>query len=513
MCSEPPRHRPAVLYFTVSITGMAVMVIELLGTRVIAPFYGASLYVWTSLISVTLVALAAGYYLGGRWSDRSAGRGLAFIIALAGVATLLIPGFSRPVLLASNPLGLRAGALVSALVLFFPSLALLGMVGPFAIKLATERLAGVGTAAGNIYAVSTFGSVVGTLALGFFLFPLLGSREILVITGLILLGLALGLAFWERQWGGRSVKAVAALCGLGVLPILLFGRSAGTESLGNTRWVFEQESLYGWVRVLDQPERDVRLLASDASVIGASSLKTGETLLQYQQVVGRLPTVWPSIHRALLIGQGAGHLAMAMQRSSGVVTETIEIDPAVALAAEQFFDFKPSGRHLVGDARRELLNLKEPYDLIIHDCFTGGTEPVHLLTEETFQNLRALLKPGGVLALNTVAFYEGGHNPALSSIVRTVAAVFPQVRVFKATAEEDFNDFIVLASDRPIDFPVSGAGEELAAWFREREARVETSGGVLLTDNFNPLEKLQLPKAEKYRAMVAEGLGPDLMLR
>ena len=154
------------------------MVIELLGTRLIAPFYGASLYVWSSLISVTMIALAIGYFIGGHWADRAQRTGLSLIIALAALFTLLIPWATRPVLLMTDPLGLRGGAFTSALLLFFPSLTLLGMVGPFAIKLATSQLDGVGSSSGTIYAVSTLGSVIGTLLLGFFLFPWVGSRQI-----------------------------------------------------------------------------------------------------------------------------------------------------------------------------------------------------------------------------------------------------------------------------------------------------------------------------------------------
>ena len=128
------------LYLIVFLTGASVMVIELLGTRLIAPFYGASLYVWSSLISVTMIALAIGYFVGGRWADRAKRTGLSLIIALAALFTLLIPLATRSVLLATDPLGLRGGAFVSSLILFFPSLTMLGMVSPLAIKLATARL-------------------------------------------------------------------------------------------------------------------------------------------------------------------------------------------------------------------------------------------------------------------------------------------------------------------------------------------------------------------------------------
>ena len=187
------------LYCTVFLTGAAVMVIELLGTRLIAPFYGASLYVWTSLISVTLIALALGYYLGGIWADR-ARSGLSFIIAAAGLLTLIIPWLTGPVLLATDPLGLRLGSFVSTLILFSPSLVMLGMIGPFAVKLSTSALTNVGASTGSIYAVSTVGSVIGTLFLGFYLFPLIGSREIFIGLGIALLLLAMIVAVIERKY-------------------------------------------------------------------------------------------------------------------------------------------------------------------------------------------------------------------------------------------------------------------------------------------------------------------------
>lgn len=195
------------LLITVMISGASVMVIELLGTRLIAPFYGTSLYVWSSLISVTMVALTLGYFIGGRWSDSAKRTGLSLIIALAAFLTLMIPWLTRPVLLATDSLGLRGGAFVSALILFLPSLMMLGMVSPFAIKLSTSQLDSVGNSSGTIYAVSTLGSVFGTLILGLFLFPLFGSREILITTSLILFVLAIAIGLIER----RQLHSVASL--------------------------------------------------------------------------------------------------------------------------------------------------------------------------------------------------------------------------------------------------------------------------------------------------------------
>ena len=270
------------LYCTVFLTGAAVMVIELLGTRLIAPFYGASLYVWTSVISVTLIALALGYFIGGRWADRAKNTGLALIIALSGLLTLVIPWLTGPILLATDSLGLRMGVFVSTLVLFSPSLIMLGMIGPFAVKLATSSLEGVGASAGSIYAVSTIGSVIGTLFLGFYLFPQVGTREIFLGLGIALFLLALGVAYFERKHLSLiiTLPPVAVLTAIGIILLPRIADSANTpQKADNHKVQFERESLYGWVRVIDKPAENFRLLTVDASTIGAASISHGENVL------------------------------------------------------------------------------------------------------------------------------------------------------------------------------------------------------------------------------------------
>lgn len=503
------------LYLIVFVTGASVMVVELLGTRLIAPFYGTSLYVWSSLISVTMIALAVGYFVGGRWADHARRSGLSLIIALAAVFTLLIPWVTRPVLLISDPLGLRAGAFVSSLVLFFPCLALLGMVGPFAIKLATSELDGVGASSGSIYAVSTLGSVVGTLALGFFLFPWLGSRQILIGLGLMLVVLAMAVAIYEQKQFGKTVAvlpcAILAIVSLCLLPKIVGAGYAGFNRQFNL--LYERESLYGYVRVIDETSRDLRFLTADASVIGAANISDSANRLAYQQIVALIPALEPSIKKVLLIGQGAGHMAMMLRDRYGIVTDTLEIDPAVAYAASHFFGFQPSGKLIIGDARYEIRHLNGPYDLIIHDCFTGGSEPAHLLTVETLQQLRELLTPQGILSLNFVAFGEGEGKQALASVSKTLAQVFPQQSLFISEPGKDFNDFIFLASNHVIDAGARTLSAERSGWLNERKFAIDTTDGIVLTDNFNPLEHLQARKSEHYRHVLVGWFGNELLIR
>jgi spermidine synthase len=505
----------AYYYGIVFLAGSAIMLIELLGTRLVAPFYGSSLYVWTSLIAVTMLALAVGYFLGGRLADRATLREIPLLLFLSGVLTAWLPHQTPWVLEATNGLGIRYGALVSAVALFLPVLTVLGMVGPLVIRHATEKLAQVGTRAGTLYAVSTLGGVASTLFLCFFLFPQISSVQILNGLGvtLILFGLiSVSPHFWRKRERDLAWRVMTSLVAMGMVMIAILLPEPKYEH-PDIRVVSARESLYGWVRVLDFPEKDIRILTTDASVIGAETHSSGETRLTYQLIADVMPSLRPGTNRALLIGQGAGHIAMALERLYGIQTDTIEIDPAVADAAKTYFGFKPNGVSRVGDARYEVSKMTGPYDLIIHDCFTGGSDPTHLLTVEFFQRLKKILRPGGILAINTVGFYEDGGNPAIASVGKTLEAVFSHRRSFIAMPGEDFNDFVMVGSDEPITLDIPGVPQGVRGFLEQRVVEVDTSRGVLLTDDFNPYEHLQLRKSEKYRQLVTEWIGLKLMLR
>ena len=496
------------LYLTVTMTGAAVMILELLGTRIIGPFYGVSLYVWASLIAVTLIALALGYFLGGYLADRFPAVRLSHVILAAALGTAVIPFLTSPILRLTDSLGLRGGAFTSALVLFTFPLTALAMVGPYVIKRATRDLSGVGTVAGSVYAVSTVGSVAGTLLLGFYLLPIFGTKTILIALSLLLATLAALVVWHERSGSMRARPVMAAAVALGMLTTS--GLAASPKQVEGFTVRSEAESLYGWVRVVDDERRGLRLMLSDASVISAVDVKLDRSVLGYQQVLGLLPMFRPEAKQALLIGLGGGHVARDL-KSQGIATDTIEIDPAVADAAQKFFHFEPTGRFLVGDARYEIRQLDRRYDLIIHDCFTGGTEPTHLLAREMLSELRSLLNEGGLLALNYVGFKTGEGSDAVAAVHRTLKGLFPHLRTF-TTEKTEFTDFVFLASENPILLDASSSDRRVQ-WLIEHEHTVPDADGFTITDDYNPMESRQVRKSEAYRKLFLERIAFELLLR
>ncbi len=503
-----------VLYLTVSMTGAAVMMIELLGTRIIGPFYGVSLIVWSSLISVTLMALAIGYFIGGRLADRAGPIRLSHIIFLAAVYTGMIPLISGPIQLATDSLGLRTGAFTSALTLFSVPLALLGMVGPYVIKMAALRLDGVGSTAGNVYAISTLGSVIGTLFLGFYLLPLAGTRAIVMGVSLVLLILSVSVGIYEYKRLRRSRVPTTLVVSSLIAAIAVCVASYATATKKHQRFkiAYEAESYYGWVRVVDEPLECIRWLMSDSSTIGAEDLNNGEGMLGYQQVVEKVVNFNTQPKNALLVGLGSGHIVNLFDRY-GISTDSIEIDPQVALAANNYFSYQSTGQSLVGDARYQVKQLEKVYDIIVHDCFTGGAEPIHLLSVEMISILKSRLKPGGILVLNFVGFLHGDNSLAVASIAKTLDTLFAHKRTFVSAPNENFNDFIFYVSDQPLHLPSSPANKRIEAWLKDREINVlDDKEAIVVTDDFNPLESMQVAKAERYRELLVERVGKEIMI-
>ena len=501
------------LYATVMMTGAAIMILELLGSRIIAPFYGTSLPVWSSLISITLLALASGYYLGGWISDNLERFRLSYVIALAAFSIAMIPPSSNPILSMTNSLGVRGGALMSAFLLFTIPLTFLGMVCPHVVKQSTRSLKGLGVVSGSIYALSTLGSVIGTVLLGFFLFPTFGSKTILYcISGSFFL-LALIIALHEREQLEISlppliVGFLLVLCTLMVILISSIASADQAQQIFKT--LYKTESLYGEVRVIDEPARNVRWMFSDASMLSAISLVSNKSMLSEHTLSEALSYVKPKAKTALLIGLGGGHIVDSFN-TRGLITDVIEINPAVVFAAKQYFSFKPSGNLFIGDARYQIRQLTHNYyDLIIHDGFTGRGEPKHLLSIEALTELKTKLKTDGILAIHFVGFTQGPEAQVTTALLRTITEAFRYTRSYITVPGLDFNNFVFYASDQPI--LQSDIDERILAWLSKRELNLNPQDSFVITDDFNPLDSMQIRKAEAYRQKLLERVGTQLLL-
>lgn len=504
------------LLVTVTACGGLVMVVEVLGSRLIGPFFGVSLYVWTALISVTLIALALGYGLGGLAADRWPGPGLLYgVILVAGLFVLAVPLLRTPILSLSIPLGLRGGAFVAALILFGPPLALMGAVSPIAVRLAVRESQKLGRMVGGLYALSTLGSVAGTVATGFFLIGTLGVSGIFTLTGLILIGLA-GLYFllFRRFWPALAL-ALIPLLPLSPAPVNSGVMPDGTR----IQRLAHAESHYGQVTVLEfsHGAQRTRELLIDGQIQGGIDPANGLSIYEYAYALQHLPVaLHPEAKSMLVIGLGAG-IVPTWHAKRGLRVDIVDIDANVVRLAGEHFGFATTGRVIVEDARAYLQQTAERYDLIVLDVFNGDTTPGHVLSQEALALARSRLNPGGMLMVNLIGSLVDRPYGA-ASVSRTMQTVFERVGlypVFDPQGADASGNIIMVAYDgpeRPVpaDVLANAAIHPMADSVRRVFGRrfVFPAGqpADILTDDFNPIDVRDAWLKERIRRAILEGI-------
>jgi spermidine synthase len=487
------------------VSGGVLLALEIVASRVIAPYFGNSVYVWGSLIGVFLAALSAGYYLGGRISTRWPHMGpFLALVFLAGAATYPIPHFSAAVLgqIATRDFGPRGNPLLGSIALFFIPSAVMATISPYAVRLRARSVEGVGDVAGRLYALSTLGSIGGTLLAAFVLISTFGVRSIVQILGATEMGLAVvGLA-WTRRVGATAGAAA------GTAAVLLLTGSVPADAANVIR---ARDTVYHRITVSD--EGQIRYLRLDN--YWQSARDRGDplrTVFDYTDYL-HLPILFnPGFRRVLFVGMGGGTAPSRFYHDyPNAAIEVVEIDPAVVETARTLFAL-PDGARLqvhVADGRLWLRRTAQRYDLVILDAYLIDTIPFHLATREFFQEAAARLAPGGVLASNVIGAVRGPESRFFRAIYKTLGSVFPHLYVFPVGGGEprSLRNIILVGTTAPAltasDVVARAAAEERAGRMRiealERiagtllTAPVDTRDVPVLTDDYAPTDALIAP--------------------
>ena len=416
------------------VAGWVVMMLEILGARLLAPYFGYSVYQWGALIGVVLTALTCGYYLGGRIGDGTHARGvLVWALILSAAWIMLIPPLARLTLPWSRAGGPAWGAVMATTLLLGLPSALLGTVSPIIIRLTFTG--GVANAAGSVYAVSTLGSIGGTFFTSFYAIPALGTRVSHYLAGLLLIVALVGLVL-----AGRQLRYLAALV-LVLLPVML----PGTRLPKGV--IYEGESVHNIIRVVDTASDRTLYLnyaAGAQTVMRKDALLTGR---YYDSFL--LGPLMNHAKRALFLGVGGGTaLKQILAVYPDVEVVGVELDPEVLTIAECYFGLAPSCRLdlKAEDARWYVESATREFDLIAIDLFVTGQIPFFTTTVEFFERLKERLSPGGLVMMHIRSVHSG--DELLAPFVRTIGAVFPSLFVFGQ------NNFILVASKTPVELDV-----------------------------------------------------------
>src|SRR5918997_755649 len=478
----------------VFVVGAGSLGAEIAAVRLLAPYFGASTIVWANTIGIVLVALSIGYWLGGRLADRHPHmRGLCLLALAAAALLAIVPFAADPLLdlgveaLDSISAGAFIGSLLGVLVLVAVPVLLLGAVSPYAIRLAVSTVEEAGTVAGRLYALSTAGSLAGTLLSALLLIPLVGTRRTFLIFALAIAVMAV--------WGLRPVRryavAPAAIAALIALPV---GTLKAADTDGG-RVIHEAETEYQYARVIEYPDgsRTLELNEGQAqhSVYDPDTVLTGD-VWDGHLVLGFAAFDDPP-DRVAILGNAAGTTARAFEEFfPGTRVDGVEIDAELSDIGRDYFDMNNPRLHLYHeDARPFLRRIDARYDVISVDAYRQPYIPFYLTTVEFFETVRDRLRPGGVLVVNVG--HPEGQDDLEKVLTATIREVFPNVM---RDPIEPTNTLIVasrvpLSADR-----LRGGVERLPAGLRVTAlgaaARVEPPlrGGDVYTDDKAPVEWL-----------------------
>ncbi len=510
------------LYCISFIEGGVVMVTEIAGARILSPFFGASLYSWASTLSITLLALMAGYYFGGyattkpRFASTTA---IIWVFLLSGIMVLLMPYIGYTLMKATISFSFFSGLIISELFFLFPPIFLMGMISPMIIQQITKHASLSGRSAGNIYAISTCGGILFTLIFGFLVIPEYGITVPLRILGLAVALLALTLLL-KRKLSKTKVYTVVAI--LFVVSAVSFGRNKSHifPMSPNTTLLHRSEGLLGELEVTERPVR-----RPDGSSFNARQLTTGNilqdyvvsdsldfSLMYYVNFTDQLLKYIPNKSSSLLVGLGTGSLYAVLKNHRSNV-ETVEIDKRIYDYGVSYFGMKDHPEHAITDGRYFLNVTNKKYDLILLDVIIGENVPGQLISLEVFQRCRHLLNDGGTLIIEHGAVHNIEDNSFIPSVVKTLNEAGFQVSIFNPLKSTAYGDVLLVASAKKfetdnkfIESNILLKGGPLSAYELPITA-FNSEAANILTDDINNSDILLKAHYFSVRERIREGLA------
>jgi len=423
------------LKFVVFISGACVMMIEMIGSRILAPFVGTSIYIWTSLIGIILTSLSLGYWWGGKLADHNPKIELiSLILAVAALATGTLAAFNQLILtiLSRQTIDLRIIAVIAALILFSPVSILLGMISPYVAKLCLSDTQKTGKVIGSLSALSSLGSIVGTFLSGFLLISFIGSTNLLfIIAGILLLT-----AIYLNGGNHLNLKFLTAI----FLGYFYISKQYLTVNL-HQQQIIDRDTQYSRVWIypnLDFKQNKIKLMMINNESSSAMYLDSDELVFEYTKAYQLAEFFNPGFKNTLLIG-GAGYSypKYYLNAYPDARIDVVEIDTGITQLAIDYFNLKPNPRLNIihQDGRVYINHASQKYDVILGDAFKSHTVPFQLTTVEAVSRMSQLLNENGVVLINLAGAINGDKGEFPRASYHTYAQVFPQVYLFQINPE------------------------------------------------------------------------------
>lgn len=491
------------LYMTEFFSGMSVMAVELGASRLLAPYFSSSQIVWTIIIGTIMIAMALGNIWGGRSADKNPNPdklyarllvAAVWIAAIPLVGKYIILGISGLLVLTVSNHFLVLAAFIACMVIFVYPLFLLGTVTPSLVKYTVDSLDDSGSTVGTLGAFNTIGSILGTFLPTFVTIPAVGTAiTFLIFSGVLLV---LSLIYFISKKSGKRICALALVL---FLLCSVFGHS-DSFAFWETDLAYEGESIYNYLQV---KETDSRVILSTNVLFGVQSVKMKEDGLtgmyyDYALAAPFLAGVMQkdSVSDVLILGMGTGTFATQCRNyfPGAVNIEGVEIDQRITDLAETYFDLTKEVPVTTYDGRAYLQAVDKTYDVIMVDAYQDITIPFQMSSVEFFSEVKAHLKPNGVMVVN-MNMKSDGEDSINAYLSDTIASVFSAVYT---TDVKNNTNRELFASDNPqmlallAEGVATEADEELAAMMGAVQEAMTAyePGDRILTDDKAPVEVL-----------------------
>lgn len=481
------------LEIVVFVCGAVVMMFELVGSRVLGPYFGTSLFVWTSLIGIILGSLSLGYYLGGKIADKkSSFKSLSLIIFLAAISIGLMVSIKDfwLIVLQNNFTDIRTSSVLASLTLFLPASVFLGMVSPYAVKLKLNNLNTSAQTVGNLYAISTTGSIFGTFLAGFYLIPHFGTNKLLIILSITLIIISLALSAKKDTGIKLSVFAIVVIGWFVISGLNYMLPKSGfidVDTAYNRIWIYD--------RIDFRTNKIVKMMGINNENHSSMFLDSDELVNEYTKYYHLAKHFNPNFKKTLMLG-GAGYSYPKdfLHKYPEATIDVVEIDPKVTELAKKYFRLEENPRLTIyhEDGRVFLNKTQEKYDVIFGDAFSSHYSlPYQLTTKEAVQKKYNILNDDGIVILNIISAIEGEKGKFLRAEYATYKSLFPQVYLFPVTHSDYGNvvqNIILVALKSEKDQTFNDSDPKLNEYLQHLWKKTVDADIPILTDDFAPVD-------------------------
>lgn len=431
------------LYLISFIEGACVMAAEICGAKILSPFFGSSLYVWSAVMAITLGGLAAGYFTGGRLSrNQNKETTLFYIFMVAACCLCLMPFISETFPALATGLPFIPSVIISVFLLLFPVMLCMGSASPVLISILTVNAGDSGINSGRIYAISTLGGIVATFLCGFYLIPAVGIRLTLIYFA-IPMALAGILLINNNQKSKTLFLVFPAL-----LAIMSFRMNKAQPDV-----IYQTDGILGKLEIRDELPLNggafkIRKLLINTIVQTEMNLGDRHSVSDYIHLLEKNSVYFPK-GKALVLGLGGGLTANLFQEQHYQVTG-VEFDQRIIDMSKKYFYLNDSVKTICDDARHFINCSNDTYNVILFDLFKAEEQPSYVITTESLEKLKRMLAKDGLVLINTHGYLDGEKGKGTQCLLSTLIQAGFNLKICVTGEQEDYRNILVVASVKPI---------------------------------------------------------------